>query len=46
MPLHIIDIGVIATCQGRPARWTAAGPVVTSVFLKFNWYNRQPKSTE
>jgi SSS family solute:Na+ symporter len=36
----------IVTRQGRPALWTLGVLVVTSVFLKFNWYNRLPKSTE
>jgi hypothetical protein len=33
----LLDIGVIATRQGRPALWTAAVPVVTNVFLEINW---------
>ncbi|UCD51079.1 MAG: Na+:solute symporter [Phycisphaerales bacterium] len=36
----------IVTRQGRPALWTLGVLAVTSVFLKFNWYNRLPKAAE
>lgn len=40
LPIYIV------TRQSRPALWTVAVLVVTSVFLKFNWYNRLPKGTD
>jgi hypothetical protein len=46
MPLHRVDIGVIAIRQSRPDLWTAAVGAITYVFLKTYWYNRLPKGTE